>query len=203
MASKLKVTLARRAEEGLEKERFYQRVMVKWLKGYSVSQIEVSEGNAGKDAIIAAINIKRGDLKEAQRADIEDLIAERIGGLRQIQSEAHEYIEFMPEKAPQLLTVALRAEEAVAKIQGVLSEKVLHLGRIQHEFKMYDFKDNLPPPLSDENNPSIIIQEPELPPIDNFAEIIDVKMLTNIPAELPKPKPLTVVVMKRKYVDLE
>jgi hypothetical protein len=155
----------------LEKEKFYQSCLVKWLKGYSVDQIAKSE-NEEPANVLQAINIKRKSLRESQEADIADLVAERIGGLRQLQQEAHEYLEFLPDKAPQLLTVAMRAEENIAKIQGVLSDKVLHLGRIQHEVKLYDFSDKTPPPLVVDAPSYIVLEEPELPQLETV-EVVE------------------------------
>ena len=187
--------------------RFMQRVMEKWLKGYSLASISVSEGNCTISSLTRALNIKREELKESQEATLDLLVAERIGGLRQIQQEAHEYLELLPEKAPQLLTVALRAEEAVAKIQGVLSDKVLHLGRIQHDIKLYDFND-LTPPMIIEGG-SITIEEPELPPIQEVApldmsKMKEVKVKEVVEAVIaPVAKGITIKTMRGGYVDFE
>ena len=59
-------------------------------------------------------------------------------------------------------------------MQGVLSEKVLHLGRIEHTVKMYDFEDRTPGAKVIEAvvaAPSIMIQEAVLPTIE---EVIDI-----------------------------
>ena len=171
-----------------EKDKFYQRCLVKWLKGYSIDHIAQSEGNVSTSSILTAIRAKRAELRESQEAEIADLAAERIGGLRQLQQEAHEYLDFLPEKAPQLLTVALRAEESIAKIQGVLSDKVLHLGRIQHEVKYYDFTDKTPDPFIVEGTSTLVLEEPELPILVNTEPIYDTQVVEVAIPEPPKPK---------------
>jgi len=179
--------------ERMEKEKFYQRCLVKWLKGYSIDQISQSEGNADTSTILTAIRDKRLELKVAQEAELGELVAERIGGLRQLQKEAHDYLEFLPDKAPQLLTVALRAEENIAKIQGVLSDKVMHLGRIQVAVKLYDFDDKTPPPMVVEGISSLVIEEPELPQLPSFEPIQEDKVV-----EIPIPVPKTIIVPQLK-----
>ncbi len=184
----------------LEEMQFQHRVMVKWLQGYSLSNISISEG-VSMAVLTRALNIKREELKESQEATIDLLVAERIGGLRQIQQEAHEYLEFWPDKAASLLTVALRAEETVAKIQGVLSEKVLHLGRIQHEVKLYDFNDSTPPMIIDGS--SVTIEEPELPPIEEITSI-EYTTMQEVKVIPPKvAKAVVIKVMRGGYVDFE
>ncbi len=185
----------------LEEIQFQQRVMVKWLKGYSLSSISISE-DVSMAVLTRALNIKRKELQDSQEATIEILVAERIGGLRQIQQEAHEYLgQVPPDKAASLLTVALRAEETVAKIQGVLSEKVLHLGRIQHEVKLYDFSDNTPPMTVD--GASITIEEPDLPPLEEVA-MINITPMQEVKILPPKvAKAVVIEVMRGGYVDFE
>jgi hypothetical protein len=79
--------------------------------------------------------------------------------LRLIQKDAIFYQALFPKGAAPLLTVRLRAEETIAKIQGVLNEKIVHLGRIEHHVKLYDFEDNFPNAVVEGD--SFVIQEPQ------------------------------------------
>ena len=177
-----------------ETDRLYQRIMEKWLKGHSPAEIARSEGNISLSTISTAVRVKRDQLKEVQVADIEDLIAERIAGLKTIRKTAYDYLEAYPEKAPQLLTVALRSEETQAKIQGVLSEKVMHLGRIQHEIKMYDFTDNTPGAMIIDVNPKpdIMIEESELEPLAQAIELEEDQLMV-IPDPSEEVAPAVVI----------
>lgn len=158
--STLNQALARRGEDVLETERRRGRIMQRWLRGYTIDQIRDWEGLESNYQVVKDLNIKRKELREQQDIDILDLAAERIEGLRVIQADCRHYMGFFPERSPQFLTIILRAEESTAKIQGVLNEKVLHLGRIQHHVKLYDFRDNFPP--STVEGEAIVIEEPEL-----------------------------------------
>mgnify|MGYP005817967221 FL=1 len=163
-----------RAARALDLEQQYQRIMKHWLKGYTTDEIMVREGITTPGIILTAINVKRGEIAAAQADEITNLTAERIAGMRLIKKEAHDYLEFIPDKAPQLLGVALKAEENIAKLQGLLSDKVMHIGRIDHTVKHYNFDDKSPPPLIDGpiiQGQVISISEPELPSIEPEIEV--------------------------------
>ena len=174
MTSKAHQAIALSHTNALEQDRLYQRIMVKWLRGYSLTDISRSEGGITQNEVMRGIEIKRVELAAAQKGEIDHIIAERIAGLKDIKREAFEYLDLFPEKAPQLLTVALRAEETQAKMQGVLSEKVMHLGRIEHTVKMYDFEDRTPGAIiidAVSKTPDFTIQEEELPLIEETVNI--------------------------------
>lgn len=201
MTSKAAIAIEQSSVLALEKERFYQRVLTKWLKGYSIGDIVYSEGGVTSTSVIQAINIKRKELVESQGADIEQLAAERIAGLKVIQKEAFDYIELYPEKVASLLTVALRSEETQAKIQGVLNEKVMHLGRIEHTVKLYDFEDKTPGSTIIEMvrtnpDPELSLQEPELERIETVVEIDEARL----DVIKPKVKEAIMPITKKKRI---
>ena len=177
--SKANAAIAQSATLALEQDRTNQRIMTKWLKGYSITDISVSEGGISHNEVRRGIVLKREEYAEAQKGEIDHIVAERIAGLKIIQKEAFDYIELFPEKVAQLLTVALRSEETQAKIQGVLNEKVLHLGRIEHTVKMYDFTDNTPNAvIIDAVMPrkDLTLREEVLPTIEEVIPIDEAKM---------------------------
>ena len=194
--SQLTEQMERTQEKYLAEQQLQHRVMKRWLQGYSIEDISYAEGGLKTATVMRAIEIKRNELAEIQQADINELVAERVAGLRVIKAEAHEYLEFMPEKAAQLLTVSLRAEEMIAKLQGVLSEKVMHIGRIQHEVKVYDFVDRTPGPIIEavveRNNQAVSLMEPELPLLDTVVDL-DVTLLQDIDNSIVEPVIPTVI----------
>ena len=188
-------------EKYLAEQQMQHRVMKRWLQGYSIEDISYAEGGLKTSIVMRAIELKRKELAEIQQADINELVAERVAGLRVVKAEAHEYLEFMPEKAPQLLTVSLRAEEMIAKLQGVLSEKVMHVGRIQHEVKVYDFVDKTPSPIVIDavGDQAISLMESELPLLDTIIDL-DVTLMQDIDKSIMEPI-VPVVVPPRHVVN--
>jgi len=189
------------AAKALDREKFQHRVMTLWLQGYTVDEIRRNEGLVEQATVIQAINIKRKEIRAVQEADLLDLAAERIAGLKLVKTEARAFAALYPGKAAQFLTVILRSEEIEAKIEGVLSDKVLHLGRIQHDVKLYDFTDRTPPmPRSFIVPPELVtISEPYLealpePPIVAF-DMNQNGVISSGDIEVPKPEPgaMTVV----------
>lgn len=151
----------RAAARGLALERERATIMKLWLQGYSISDIQTATGVDAATSVIQAIRLKRRELQEVQEAEILELAAERIEGLRQLQRESRTYMAILPDKAAQFLTVILRAEETMAKIQGVLSDKVIHLGRVEHHVKLYDFQDSYP--MVEGEITKVTLSEPEPP----------------------------------------
>ena len=189
MLSQKNASIQRGTEHELERTRRDHEILILWLKGYDIDYICRAQGDIDRKVVTATIMRKRGELAEVQEGDIKDLIAERIAGLRLIKAQASDYLDYNPDKASQLLTVQLRAEETIAKIQGVLSEKVLHLGRIQHEIKMYNFEDKTPPMIVDMvKKPDIHLAEPELPELPGLVLMAEeaLTVINELTPQLPK-----------------
>ena len=127
----------------LEQRRF--QIAQRWLKGEPLQAIADQMG-LHYITVLEDIQHMRQQLKEWQRDSLENLAAERIASFRNIQHHAWQLLELLPKQSNQLLSVILRAEEAIARIQGVLTDRVQHLvsGRLEH--KLYDFVDKLPAP---------------------------------------------------------
>ena len=86
--SKAHQAIADSATMALEQDRANQRIMTKWLKGYSITDIFISEGGISHGEIRKAIGIKREELAEAQKGEIDHIIAERIAGLKMLSMKA-------------------------------------------------------------------------------------------------------------------
>lgn len=137
---------------------FSDSVMRFWLDGEPISSI-MEKLQSTYHLVLKALTERRTDLRDLQNADILEMAAERIEAFRDIKQKAVKGMEMRPGQTPQLLTVALRAEENIGRIQGVLTDKVIHLGRIDHVIKkLYDFEDVFPD--QSEAKATIIIQAP-------------------------------------------
>ncbi len=123
---------------------FTDKVMRLWIAGESISAI-MEAVDSTYHLVLKAVAQKREELRDIQNEEILNLSAERIEAFRDIKSRALAAAAIKPSQTPQLLTVALRAEENIGKLQGVLTDKVLHIGRIEHVAKkLYDFEDAFP-----------------------------------------------------------
>ncbi len=123
---------------------FSDEVMRHWLEGKNISEI-AKLVDSTHHLILKALSQRRSELRDIQNEEILNLSAERIEAFRDIKRRAILAMHMRPGQSPQLLTVALRAEEDIGKIQGVLNDKVIHLGRIEHVVKkLYDFEDSFP-----------------------------------------------------------
>lgn len=123
---------------------FTDKVMRAWIEGRSISEI-MELVDSTYHLVLKAITQRRGELRDIQNEEILNLSAERIEAFRDIKSRALAAAKIKPSQTPQLLTVALRAEENIGRLQGVLTDKVLHIVRIEHVAKkLYDFEDGFP-----------------------------------------------------------
>ena len=115
-----------------------------WLESYTFNEIskEIGLSIAKTKDLLREI---RGEIAEVLLADRVGLAAERIEGFRDIKRRALFHIKMNPTQAAPLLGVAVRCEENIGKIQGVLVNTTNHLGEIVHTHrKMYDFEDDYP-----------------------------------------------------------
>ena len=107
-----------------------------WLQGYGF--FEIAEYlKLHVSTVRTHVTTMREVFRDAQNTELLDLAAERVTGFALIKTAAWEQYEVT--KNSRWLQVIMRAEELMAKLQGVLSDKVLHLhaGEVVH--KLYDF----------------------------------------------------------------
>ena len=115
-----------------------------WLAGDTMQQIMAQTGFSWA-TVSTYIKKGRENLKLVLDDSLENLAVERIEAFRDIKRRAVTLVDIKPNLAPQLLRVAMDAEVYIGKIQGVVSDKVVHIGKIQHEHKkLYDFNDVFP-----------------------------------------------------------
>ncbi|MBU1213502.1 MAG: hypothetical protein KJ587_19880 [Alphaproteobacteria bacterium] len=135
------------AQRGLQvtalKEQEKWQVAELWFKGYTV-KVLADTFKHPPSVILKTIHELREDILEWHRDSLLALAAERIEGFRHIQREAWDAKDAYPVQANQLLSTILRAEENIARIQGVLSDKHQHIADIVHHVKLYDFTDKFP-----------------------------------------------------------
>ena len=119
-------------------------VLEQWLEGKTLSTI-ASNLNCTPEHAGRTLRKMQAEIRDVVLGERENLVIDNIQAFRHIKDVAFEHVKRHPAQAPQLLTVALRAQEAIGKIQGVLTERVHHLGSIEHlHKKLYDFEDTFP-----------------------------------------------------------
>ena len=119
-----------------------RRVFKRFLQGYHPEEI-AEEAGISLAKVKALVEAGRKTLREYHSDKMEDLSEESIAIIRMVAQKAWELIEggASPDK---YLTTILKSEELVAKIRGVLTDKVQHTGDITKHIKLYDFRDNFP-----------------------------------------------------------
>lgn len=112
-----------------------------WMRGNSVFAISLEQGREQVE-VIRDIRLMRGRMAKWQDSDLREIAAERITALRQIIAEAWRMQDTYP--TARILTVIHRVEATIGRIQGVLSDKVMHLHGGTVKLKLYDFTDKFP-----------------------------------------------------------
>ncbi len=125
----------------LHRDELKQEAAKLWLQGNSAAHIR-KELSIDFQELLAMLHEMRQELREAQRAELLDIVAERVEGFRLIQATAWAKIDDDARGTGQYLSVILRASEDIGKLQGVLSDSVKH--DVTHHVKLYDFRDNYP-----------------------------------------------------------
>lgn len=120
-----------------------------WLSGYDIITIADTVNTAtsciaSSDDVVESIRRYRETSRDLHEADLRQLAAERVEAFRHIESAAWEAMS-RTGTTPRYLSIVIKCEEDIARIQGVLSDKVQLLGRVVHEYKLYDFQDTTPP----------------------------------------------------------
>jgi hypothetical protein len=119
-----------------------------WYKGYRIKDIS-RELFVSVSYALQLLKDVREVVRTWHQDDLSNLAAERIEGFRLIQKESWDIASTYPKQANQLMGVIIRAEENIAKIQGVLSDKVHHIGQVTHHVKLYDFEDRFPEAIAE------------------------------------------------------
>ena len=129
----------------LTKEQDYRIAGILWLRGYNIVDIARIIKSSTRE-VLDILRETRSNIAEWHKDEIENIRSERIEGFRQVQRRA--WLEFelaKPGIKAQLLSIVMKAEETIAKMQGVIENKIKHSGTIDHRYKQYDFNnDNFP-----------------------------------------------------------
>lgn len=131
----------------LESHRVQATILKLWMRGYSVNEIRELI-SVDDTLVINTIRAHRKQLSSWYKDDIEALRAERITGFRQVLKRAYDECDLTdkPAAKAQLLAIAFKAEEAIAKMQGILEINIKHQGEVTIH-KLYDFDStNFPKP---------------------------------------------------------
>lgn len=133
----------RQEQKQLQRVQEVEQVRNMWMRGYTVREM-ATVLNRTPTYIIQLVRKGREEMAEWHKDEMESLAAERIEAFRQIHRIANDLIPTLTSQSSQLLGIALRAEENIGKIQGVISDKVHHIAKVTHEVKLYDFTDKFP-----------------------------------------------------------
>ena len=114
-------------------------VMKRWLQGYTSFEI-AQEIQLSPLTIQSYITEARTEIRAAQQAELLTLSSERVAGFSLVKSTA--WAQYDLTKNSRWLQIVLRAEELISKLQGVLTDKMVHTGDIEIIHKLYDFKDD-------------------------------------------------------------
>jgi len=126
-------------EINAERERITTGIM--WIRGYTVHEIANSIGVSKTDAL-RYIRETRAEFAQWHKDEIESIRAERIESLRNLAKLTHNELDaakYIGNKA-QLLSILVKIEEQIARLQGVDVQKIQHSGEIDiNHKKLYDF----------------------------------------------------------------
>lgn len=153
----------------LQRKRIQDRdaVLAGWLEGKPLSSIAKEIGCTYEHAR-TMLKDCQGEIRDIILADRESLVIDNIQAFRHIQQIAYQHVRQYPSQASSLLTVAMRAQENIGKIQGVITDKVHHIGSVEHlHKKVYDFADNFPDAI-----PATGVRELEAGEISGPADIV-------------------------------
>lgn len=110
-----------------------------WLQGYNfyeIGQLLKLPTKTIRENVLETREL----LRESQKADLLDLAAERIQGFSMVKKASWQ--EYEETRGSKWLQLVLRSEELIAKVQGVLSDKVQHLVQGEVALKLYDMDDS-------------------------------------------------------------
>ena len=113
-----------------------------WMRGYTLFDI-AQRLQWSRVKVLEILKQSRAEMAEWHKDEIDSIRSERIEGFRQVQQRAwREYDEAKPGTKAQLLSIIMKAEESIAKMQGVVEHKVKHEGKLDHMHKLYDFNNS-------------------------------------------------------------
>jgi DNA-binding CsgD family transcriptional regulator len=135
-----------------------QKVQDYWLDGYQAAEI----------AVILEISIAQvsGDIRRFRRelyannqASLEEHAEQTVAIMRRLQARLWSVYDeaVKPSNKVQIIQEIRKSEEAVAKVRGLITNKVI--ANVLHEIKLHDFKDTFPAPKVIEGT-AIPIDEP-------------------------------------------
>ncbi len=177
--AKEKVFLQQGLQNQLIDEQMRWHIAKLWLKGFTVQAIGIQVKRSIPNVLVA-IKEHRTEIAEYHKDEFLKLAAERIEGFRQIQHQAWGQMS-NGKQSTQLLGIINRAEENIARIQGVLSDKVHHLVDVKGDIKVYDFVDNLPQVIDVSSNGESEVDSvgSNLPVLMDLSEILPVHASKN------------------------
>lgn len=181
----------------------HQAIQEDWISGYRPGEIAARQG-ISIELVHGGIRSVRRQLYEDNQATLAEHSEQSVAVFRRLETRLwQEYEKLGGGKAGlQILAEIRKAEESVAKVRGILSNRVI--ADVVHHVKLYDFQDKFPNAngkASDEAATKIIESESHaLSPIPKES-IPDVEMDTII---MPDFEDTSVVIMPNgDIIDIE
>ena len=165
-----------------------------WMAGYSIRDIASELGHTST-YVLAQYREARGEMLTWHEDEIAHLAAERIEGFRNIQRQANEAMEEHPRQTVALLVLVSKAEENIAKIQGLMNDKGQSISKTTRTLKTYTFTDNFPDKVVEMEQTEIHSTPALQMPIEKFHETPDM-ILHN--GEAIEMEGATVIAVKKR-----
>ena len=122
----------------------HQAILEDWLSGYRPAEIAARQ-SISIELVHGGIRSIRKQLYEDNQATLSEHAEQSVSVLRRLQTRLWEEYEKVIDKGKAgllLLDTIRKTEESIAKIRGVLQNRVI--ADVIHHVKMYDFQDKFP-----------------------------------------------------------
>lgn len=125
-----------------------RRILQRILQGYLPDDVAAEYGVPAR-FIKEQVEVARKELKEFNAANMDERVEESVEVFKMVQNVAWVQIDkgAPPEKFLQIIN---KSEEFVAKMRGVLTDKVQHSGNLLEGMKLYAFADVYPDAIEGE-----------------------------------------------------
>jgi DNA-binding CsgD family transcriptional regulator len=135
-----------------------QSVQEMWLKGNRPAEIAIELG-VSTVTVHSDIRELRKQLYAESQVTLQEHAEQTVAVLRRLQTKLWLEYDIADTVKSRLSAMdqVRKSEEAVAKVRGLLTSKVI--GDVVHHVKMYDFTDKLPPGKEDKKKDKIIEAE--------------------------------------------
>lgn len=120
----------------------HQVILEDWVSGYRPAEIAVRQG-ISIEQVHGGIRSVRRQLYEENQATLAEHSEQSVAIFRRLETRLwQEYEKTDKRGGLQILDTIRKVEESVAKVRGILSNRVI--ADVVHHVKLYDFQDKFP-----------------------------------------------------------